>query len=115
MYCIKFIDGPNVIVGPSAPCSLEVDTVTSTSVTLQWMPPDFPNGVITKYSVEYNGKFIDEFGGKVSDRMMGTIEGLLSNTAYVLELKAYTRIGAGPSASVTEKTRKLLNVNSNKS
>ena len=108
MCCIKFIDGPNVFIGPSAPCSLEVDTVTSTSVTLQWMPPDFPNGVITKYSIEYNGKFIDEFGGKVSDKMMGTIEGLSSDTAYVLELKAYTRIGAGPSASVTEKTRKLL-------
>ena len=86
---------------------MEIVDVTSTSVTLQWMPPKYPNGVIIKYSIESNEKFIDDFGGKVSDKMFGTIEELLSDTVYVFELKAYTIIGSGSSASITIKTRKL--------
>ena len=86
---------------------MEIVDVTSTSVTLQWLPPKYPNGVITKYSIEYNGKLIDDFGGKVSDKMSGTIEELLSDTVYIFKLKAYTIMGSGSSDSVTVKTRKL--------
>ena len=41
---------------------------------------------------------------------MGTIEGLLPDTDYVFELKAYTRGGPGPPTSVAVKTCKLLGV-----
>ena len=38
----------NFIVGPSEPRSLVVFSVNSSSVTLQWMFPETPNGVITQ-------------------------------------------------------------------
>ena len=95
-------------VVPSEPQELKADSVTSTSVTLQWMPPTYPNGVITKYSVHYDGIGIDPFGN-VSDKMMNTIEGLSPDTQYVFEMKAYTRVGEGLPNFVAVKTRKLIN------
>ena len=75
------------------------------------MPPEYPNGVITKYSVHFHGMDIDDFGGDTADRsdkMTGTIEGLSPDTVYALEMKAYTRIGPGPPVSLPVKTRKSL-------
>ena len=75
------------------------------------MPPKYPNGVITQYSVQYDGINIPNFGkNNVSNKIMGTIEGLLPDTDYVFELKAYTRGGPGPPTSVAVKTCKLLGV-----
>ena len=90
---------------------MEIDSVSSTSVTLQWMPPEYRNGVVTKYSVHFDGIDIDSFGDEVSNMMTGTVEGLSPDTVYVLELKAYTRVGPGPPISVAAKTRKLINNN----
>ena len=73
------------------------------------MPPEFPNGVITKYSVQYNGINIDEFGNNVGDKMIGTVDGLSPDTVYVFEMKAYTELGAGPPVYLAVKTRKLKN------
>ena len=73
------------------------------------MPPKYPNGVITQYSIEYNGKIIDKFGGDVSDKMTGTIEGLSPDTDYVFKMKAYTRVGPGPHFALPVRTCKLLN------
>ena len=90
---------------------METVTVASTSVTLQWIPPEFSNGVITKYSLHYNGMDIDKFGSNanISDRMMGTVDGLSPNTMYVFEMKAYTMMGAGPPVYLAVKTRELIN------
>ena len=87
---------------------MEVDSVTSSSVTVQWMSPETPNGVITHYSIQYDGTVVDSFHSKKLTKMMGTVEGLSPNTEYVLELRAHTRVGPGPSASLTVKTGKLL-------
>ena len=72
------------------------------------MPPEFPNGAITKYSIEYNGVTIDEFGNNVGDKMIGTVDGLSPNTLYAFEVKAHTRMGPGPSVYIAGKTRKLI-------
>ena len=90
---------------PTEPKSLEIVTVTSNSVMLQWRPPEFPNGVITKYSIQYNGINIDEFGN-VSNKMVGTVDGLSPNILYVFEMKAHTRMGPGPPVYLAVKTRK---------
>ena len=71
------------------------------------MPPEFPNGIITKYSVHYNGINIDEFGNTLN-KMTSTVDGLSPNTLYTFEVKAHTRMGAGPSVSIACKTRKLM-------
>ena len=87
---------------------MEINFVTSSSVTLKWKPPKYTNGVITKYSIHYDGVDIDHFG-VVSDTMIDTIEGLSPDNVYVLKMKAHTRVGPGPPVSFTVKTRKLIN------
>ena len=108
--CIKLIDAANLFyVAPSTPCSLKMVTVTSTSVTLQWMPPKYPNGVITRYSIQFDGMNVSDFVSNVSDRLMGVVEGLSPDTEYIFEIKAHTRVGPGPPVSLPVKTCKLLN------
>ena len=107
---VKLIDATNLFIVPSEPRSLEVVTLTSTSVTLQWMSPEYPNGVITRYAIHCDEMDIDDFGSDMSDNtLIATIEGLSPNTVYVLKMKAYTRVGPGPSVSVVIKTCKLVN------
>ena len=97
-----------LFIVPSEPCSLREASVTSTTVTLQWMPPETPNGVITHYSVQCGGRVIDNFGSEILKSMMGTVEGLSPDTQYVVQLTAHTRVGAGPLASLSVKTGMLL-------
>ena len=96
---------------PSQPNSFEVASVTSHSVTLQWIPPETHNGIVTHYSIQYGESVIDNFGSKSGNILMGTVEGLSPNTEYVLQLKAHTRVGAGLPSNLTVKTCKLMNTN----
>ena len=75
-------------------------------MTLRWRPPETPNGVITQYSILYNGINITNFG---NNTLMYTIEGLSPDTVYTLQLKAHTVVGAGPPTNETILTCKLNN------
>ena len=77
------------------------------------MPPKYPNGDITQYSIEYDGKVVENFGGDVSDTMNGVIEELSPDTDYVFKLKAHTKVGSGPSVNLPVKTCKLLSIEVN--
>ena len=92
---------------PSEPTSLKVVSVTASSVTLQWKPPQTTNSVITHYSVQYGDTVIKKFGNDMSDITIGSIGGLSPDTEYVLQLRAHTRVGAGPPANKTVRTCKL--------
>ena len=93
---------------------MEVIYVNSTSATLQWRPPTTLNGVIRQYSILYNGINVTGFGNSMlmdaDDVLMDTIEGLSPDTVYVLQLRAHTVVGAGPSTSITFLTCKLCNM-----
>ena len=41
------------LTAPTAPRSLMLGDVTDTTMTLSWMPPDPPIGIITSYRVQY--------------------------------------------------------------
>ena len=73
------------------------------------MPPETPYGVITRYSIKYGETVIDNFGSEPPNKLMGTVEGLSPDTTYTLQLRAHTKVGAGPPGSLTVKTCKLLN------
>ena len=77
---------------------MKIFAVASSHVTLQWRPPKTPNGVVTQYSILYNGINITNFGSNI---LMDTIEELLPDTIYVLQLRAHTVVGAGPSTTLT--------------
>ena len=47
MFCVCF----SIVL--TAPKLLMVVNITNTTVTLSWMPPDSPNGIITHYQVQY--------------------------------------------------------------
>ena len=82
--------------------------ITSSSVTLKWMPPTTPNGVITQYSIQYGEIVIDNFGSRTLNMIMGTVERLSPDTECVLQLRAYTKVGPGQNSSLTVKTCKLF-------
>ena len=109
MY-VTALTQPNISVAPSKPHWMETDSVSSSSVTLKWVPPTYPNGVVIKYSVHFDGKHIDGFGDKVSDMLRGTVEGLSPDSEYVFEVKAYTKVGPGPSVDLSVRTRELFNI-----
>ena len=77
-------------------------------MTLQWRPPQTPNGVITHYSLQLDGTNIGNFS---SNELMYTIEGLSPDTVYTLQLRAHTVVGAGPPSNRTVLTSKLCNGN----
>ena len=91
----------------SEPHTLEIFIINSSSVTLQWSPPDPPNGVITQYSIQLNRTDRVDLNSNV---LMYSIGGLSPDTVYVLQLSAYTVIGEGPPITFTVITRKLFNV-----
>ena len=98
-----------LFVVPSEPRSLEITAVNSSSVTLQWIPPEAPNGVIMQYNILYNQKNAT-YTNFDNNMPMDTVEGLSSNTEYVLRVIAHTGAGAGPPSDIiTFLTRKLLN------
>ena len=92
------------VVVPSEPQSVEIVSINSSSVTLQWRPPRIVNGVIAQYSIMYNEQNTTNFG---SNMLIGTIEGLSPDTVYVLRLRAHTGAGAGPSSNRTIVTGKF--------
>jgi len=80
--------------------------INSSSVTLQWMPPETPNGIITQYSLQSSDMtLLDNLSGDV---LMFTVGELSPLTMYILQLRAHTRVGEGPPTSMTVTTSELL-------
>ena len=84
---------------------MEIVSVNSSSVTLQWRPPDILNGTIIQYSLQYNTTPVENVTGDV---FMYTVGGLSAETIYSLQVRAHTGAGAGPPSIITATTRKLL-------
>ena len=94
-----------VFVVPTAPTSLTVDDVNNTAVTLSWMPPNMPNGIITQYELQYrrssdliNISFIN------SSALNATVTGLLPSTDYQFRVAASTVVGQGPYTEIPQTT-----------
>ncbi|XP_065905772.1 receptor-type tyrosine-protein phosphatase F-like isoform X3 [Dysidea avara] len=83
----------------TVPRSFTADVIHSTSVTLSWMPADTPNGIIIQYEVQYSVNSTTSLVN-FTDSLMGTVEGLSPGTIYTLQIRAYTRVGAGPFSSM---------------
>ena len=76
-------------------------------MTIQWGRPESPNGVVTHYSLQLNENNTVNISSSV---LMYTKGRLLSDTVYVLQLRAHTGAGAGPSSNRNFVTCKLLNI-----
>ena len=83
---------------------------TDSTVTLSWMPPEMPNGIITQYQMEYRSCNSSDFVSlNITNSILTyTVTGLTSNTEYVFRARAFTVVGHGPpSNEVTRYTSKL--------
>ena len=88
-----------VFIVPTEPRLLKVLNVSNTTVTLSWIPPDSPNGIITHYQVQY--KRSDSSGNFISLELFDpiltyTVTGLTSDTEYVFRVRAFTVVMHGP-------------------
>ena len=85
--------------------------ITETTVTLSWMSPDPPNGIITQYRVQYRRN--DSSSSYISINTMTnaltrTVTGLTTNILYDFRVRADTVVGRSePSNVVTAFVGKL--------
>ena len=89
---------------PSTPPSNVVPTViNATAILLTWSPPQVPNGVIISYQVNYSmsGQLMTLFLGNTSSYVVSDLE---EYTWYTFTILSLTRIGQGPSTSVSART-----------
>ena len=92
-----------VFEGPTVPRALTVVRVTDAMVTLSWMPPVPPNGIITQYQVEYRSNSSGfELLQPTNVNLTRTITGLSSNTQYIFRIIAFTMEGNGPASSTAD-------------
>ena len=75
--------------------------VTDTTVTLSWMPPDPPNGIITQYQVQYRRTGGGSFGNnQMTTDLTYTVTRLITDTQYDFRVRAFTVVGRGPPSNV---------------
>ena len=93
-----------ILIGPATAPQFVTSDIQSTFVTLSWMSPDTPNGIIIQYEVQYSVNSTTSLVN-LTDTLMGTVQGLSPGEVYTLQIRAYTRAGAGPfSDSITVMT-----------
>lgn len=84
-FCIKEPESP--------PQDVEVLNVTATEISLKWLPPEKPNGIITHYEVLYGS--VNAFGCKNTTTTSLLLNGLKPYTLYNISVRAFTHLGHG--------------------
>ena len=71
--------------------------VTDTTVTLSWMSPDPPNGIIRNYRVQYSFNDRDDYNSTdtMTNALTYTVTGLMTGTQYNFRVRADT-VTVGP-------------------
>ena len=98
------------LTAPTAPRSLMIVDVTDTTVTLSWMPPDPPNGIITSYRVQYKRSDHSSYSSidTMNTDLTYTVTGLITNTEYDFRVRADAAVGRSePTNVVTALVGKL--------
>ena len=93
----------SLIVVPTEPRSLTAVDSTDSTMTLSWMEPDMPNGIIIRYQVEYRVTSTDQSSILLQNAtsLPTILTGLLPYTEYSFRVAAVTREGIGPYTNFT--------------
>ena len=94
---------------PTEPESLTVVNITDTAVTLSWMPPDPPNGIITQYELQYR-RVGDNYTSlePLNTNLTRTVTGLTIGIQYEFRVRARTTVGCGNFSNVTATTGEYI-------
>ncbi|XP_019953998.1 ephrin type-B receptor 3 isoform X7 [Paralichthys olivaceus] len=86
---------------PSAVPTVHLMAATASTMSLSWLPPDKPNGIILDYEIKYHEKVSSNDQGEAiahtmtAQRSNARIEGLKAGTPYVVQVRARTVAGYG--------------------
>ncbi|XP_062251570.1 ephrin type-B receptor 3-like [Platichthys flesus] len=82
---------------PSAVPTVHLMAATASTMSLSWLPPDKPNGIILDYEIKYHEKDQGEAIAHTmtAQRSNARIEGLKAGTPYVVQVRARTVAGYG--------------------
>ncbi|XP_076135225.1 ephrin type-B receptor 3-like [Alosa pseudoharengus] len=82
---------------PSAVPTVHLMAASSSTMSLSWLPPERPNGIILDYEIKYHEKDQGEAIAHTmtAQRSSARIEGLKAGTPYVVQVRARTVAGYG--------------------
>ncbi|XP_018612810.2 ephrin type-B receptor 3-like isoform X2 [Scleropages formosus] len=82
---------------PSAVPTVHLMGATSSTMSLSWLPPEKPNGIILDYEIKYHEKDEGEAIAHTmtAQRSSARIEGLKPGTPYIVQVRARTVAGYG--------------------
>ncbi|KAM4548111.1 ephrin type-B receptor 3b isoform 7-T7 [Odontesthes bonariensis] len=82
---------------PSAVPTVHLMAATASTMSLSWLPPEKPNGIILDYEIKYHEKDQGEAIAHTmtAQRSNARIEGLKAGTPYVVQVRARTVAGYG--------------------
>ncbi|TRY54362.1 hypothetical protein DNTS_011126 [Danionella cerebrum] len=88
------------ISSPSAVTVIRKDRTSRNSISLSWLEPERPNGIILDYEVKYYEKQEQETSYTIlrSKGTNVTLNGLKADTTYLLQIRARTAAGYGSSS-----------------
>lgn len=84
----------------SPPLLVQASMLSSSTMLVQWEPPEEPNGQIQGYRVYYSSEPDDPLTSwqihNTDDSQFTTISGLTADITYSLRVLAFTSVGDGP-------------------
>uniref|UniRef100_A0A672YYF9 Ephrin type-B receptor 3 n=1 Tax=Sphaeramia orbicularis TaxID=375764 RepID=A0A672YYF9_9TELE len=80
---------------PSAVPTVHLMAATASTMSLSWLPPEKPNGIILDYEIKYHEKGEAIAHTMTAQRSNARIEGLKAGTPYVVQVRARTVAGYG--------------------
>uniref|UniRef100_A0A6Q2XCS0 Ephrin type-B receptor 3 n=1 Tax=Esox lucius TaxID=8010 RepID=A0A6Q2XCS0_ESOLU len=80
---------------PSAVPTVHLMAATASTMSLSWLPPEKPNGIILDYEIKYHEKGEAIAHTMTAQRSSARIEGLKAGTSYVVQVRARTVAGYG--------------------
>uniref|UniRef100_A0A8C1MEZ6 Ephrin type-B receptor 3 n=1 Tax=Cyprinus carpio TaxID=7962 RepID=A0A8C1MEZ6_CYPCA len=89
---------------PSAVPTVHLMGASANTMSLSWLPPEKPNGIILDYEIKYHEKDQGEAIAHTmtAQRSSARIEGLKPGTPYVVQVRARTVAGYGRYSSPTD-------------
>uniref|UniRef100_A0A3Q1FRS2 Ephrin type-B receptor 3 n=1 Tax=Acanthochromis polyacanthus TaxID=80966 RepID=A0A3Q1FRS2_9TELE len=89
---------------PSAVPTVHLMAATASTMSLSWLPPEKPNGIILDYEIKYHEKGEAIAHTMTAQRSNARIEGLKAGTPYVVQVRARTVAGYGRYSSPADFT-----------